>query len=173
MDYTNGDPAGFDELLRRYKRPLFGYVYKMLGDKGEAEDVFQETFIRIIRNASKYDPEKRFSSWLFSIAHNLSIDSLRTRKTRPLPFADPPEIGASAAYDPELSAMNSQTGRVIQAAIAGLPEQQRQVFIMREYSGMSFKEIAEATESPLNTVLGRMHLAVKKLRSSLSELAEV
>jgi len=168
--FCRGEAKAFDELLQRYRTPLFSTLFRLVGDRALAEDLFQESFLRVIRHAGRYDPEQKFSGWLYRIARNLSVDALRQRGVRQEQALD--EDHQDGNPQPERVLAQKEQGQAILRALGLLPLEQREVFVMREFSGLSFKEIAEVTRSPLNTVLGRMHLAVKKLRASLAQHAE-
>ena len=171
LHYRSGDEDGFNELIERYRGPLFTVILRMVGDRGDAEDIFQETFYRVIRHRERFDAERKFSTWLYSIAVNLCRDYLRKGKRslisprEELPDAPGPE-------NPETDSWRREIGSAVESALAKLPFEQREVFLLREYGDMSFKEIAELTQSNLNTVLGRMHVAIRKLRAELSAFAE-
>ncbi len=168
-DFRRGSAEGFEQLLDRYKAPLFSMILKRVRDADLAQDIFQETFMRVIERADTFERGRKFSPWVFRIASNLCVDYYRKARTRSEVGMD--RAGAEpidgAAVEEKME--DRETREKIQAALDVLTEEQRQVFIMREYSGMSFKEIAEATESNLNTVLGRMHAAIKKLRVELAD----
>jgi len=168
--YCQGETKAFDELLSRYRTPLFSTLCRLVGDRTLAEDLFQETFLRVIRNAGRFDPRRNFSGWLYQIARNLGVDALRQRGVRQeQALADE---APAPGPDPERALASAEQGLAIAKGLQLLSLEQREVFVLREFSGLSFKEIAEITGSPLNTVLGRMHLAVKKLRAGLAEHAE-
>ena len=168
--YRQGEASAFDELLLRYRTPLFSTLRRLVGDRALAEDLFQETFLRVIQHASRFDARRKFSGWVFRIARNLAVDEMRKRGVRQEEKLNHEPLDPAAG--PDRAAVRTEQGEAIARAIELLPREQREVFLMREWGGLSFKEIAEVTESPLNTVLGRMHLAVKKLRASLAEHAE-
>lgn len=167
-EFRKGRAEGFDELVRRYKNPLFSFIIKRMGNRETAEDIFQETFMRIIEHADDFDSSRRFSPWMWRIALNLCTDRHRMTARKPESRLDSGLEPVSEKHGPLETAERAETRGRINEALSCLTEEQREVFIMREYSGMSFKEIALATDSPLNTVLGRMHGAMKKLRVELS-----
>ncbi len=168
--FMDGDENGFDKLVKRYEGPLFTVAMRMVGQREKARDIFQETFMRVLKHKDNFDPDGKFSTWIYAIAANLCRDHLRSRARSPIQgggtFLEP--VSNST---PERESYLAEVRRAVDEAISGLPPDQREVFVMREYGGMSFKEIAEATGQKLNTVLGRMHLAVKKMRVSLEALA--
>lgn len=165
--YQSGDESAFEELLERYRGPLFTVVARMVGNRSDAEDIFQETFYRVLQHGHKFDFEKKFSSWVYAIATNLCRDYLRKRPREPMPIGDePPDVDGK--NDPERDSFNAEVRKAMEIALAKLPEPQREVFVLRQYGGVSFKEIAKMKGANLNTVLGRMHLAIKKLRTEMA-----
>jgi RNA polymerase sigma-70 factor (ECF subfamily) len=169
--WRQGDAGAFEELLERYRRPLFAVILRMVADRTMAEDLFQETFFRVLRNTADFDSARKFAPWLYTIAVNLCRDHLRKKTRSPVTRGEPlPE--AAAHDDPEARARDHEFTQALEGALAALTPEQREVFVLREYAGLSFKEIAAADGSNLNTVLGRMHAAVKKLRAELAGFGE-
>lgn len=179
-DYLAGDEAAFAELFERYKAPLFSYLLRMTGDRDKAEDLFQETFIKAVKALGRFGGEKKFSAWLFTIARNSLMDSFRRGKLRAAaslddtgPDGEGPALGgalASAEPGPEAAALSAAGVEEFRRAFDSLPEEQKEVFLMRHYSGLSFREIAEAVGTPIGTVLARMSRAAAKLREKLKGL---
>jgi RNA polymerase sigma-70 factor, ECF subfamily len=165
----NKDHQAFAELLNRYRRPLFSYLLRLCQDQSAAEDLFQETTIKVWKGMDAFDPRYKFGSWLFSIAYRTSIDALRQKKRRSIfrQLEALPEI--SHNHDPleELTAL--ETKALFKKAVGSLSEKQRQVFLMRQHGELSFKEISEVMNEPLNTVLSHMHYAVTKIKTLLRE----
>lgn len=157
------DSAAFGELIKLYRKPLYSYLIKMCGDRFSAEDLFQETLIKVWHGIGKYDEQQKFSSWLFSIAHNCSIDFLRKRKLAMNTFE---ELNEETAVDRDLHdvIVTNELKEKLDKAVAKLPEKQKQVFLLRQFGEFSFKEIAKMTDEPLNTVLSHMHYAIKKIK---------
>lgn len=165
------EPEAFRWLLDRYGGPLYSYLARRLRDPSAAEDLVGETLVRVLKHIERYEPRGRFSAWLFTIAHRLALDySLRARNR--------PEggLGGSAAEvrepvsaerGPEGEAAGRELRERLERALAALPEEQREVFFLREYGGLSFAEIADAMDCPLSTALARMRYAVLKLRRDL------
>ena len=157
-----GDPAAFDRLVRDHGDALYRFVRRMAGERW-ADDLVQETFIRVHRSVGSFVPEKGIGSWLFAIANHLCVDHLRRRRLERLPEEAP---GARDPAPPEaLEGLDLK--EAILKAVSELPVDQRQVFLLREEGGLSFREIAEIAGCPLNTALGRMHYAMENLRKSL------
>jgi RNA polymerase sigma-70 factor (ECF subfamily) len=165
-----GEIEAFDELMNRYRRRLFSYLYRLCGNRTVAEDLLQETMIKIWRGIKRFSTDYRFSTWSFTIAYRLAIDEKRKRKVRMGIFATAPREYTEVDRVTPLENLEDQEIRTaVRKALAGLPEKQRQVFLLRQHGEMSFKEIAHLTGEPLNTVLSHMHYAVKKLSNSLRE----
>lgn len=171
LAYLEGDESGMGELIDRFRRPLFSVILRMVGDAHDAEDIFQETFFRVLRGRDQFDAERKFSSWLFAIAVNLCRDHLRKdRRSLESGQDELPEVAGSE--DPESDSWRREVRAAVESALQSLPPEQREVFLLREYGGLSFKEIAELSGVNINTALGRMHMAVKKLRAELEHLRE-
>jgi len=171
--YLNGDLSAFEALVERHQRPVFAYLLKMTGRKGDAEDIFQEMWMRALRHLSSYK-QKNFRGWLFRIARNLVID--RARRARPDVSLDAPrengfplsETMPASAPDPGEQAAHRQLAARIEAAVDTLPAEQKEVFVMRMQGGLPFREIATAQGVSINTALARMQYAVRKLRPLLA-----
>jgi RNA polymerase sigma-70 factor (ECF subfamily) len=168
--FLDGDEEGFNDLLDKYRVPLFSFIRRMVGN-AEADDIFQETFMRVLRHRRQFNPARRFSPWLFAIAANLCRDALRRRRrSLEQPTAVLPELAGHS--NPETDSAGAEIGTAIERAVSGLSPEQREVFLLREQAGLSFREIAKATGANLNTVLGRMRLAVKKIKAELEPIRE-
>ncbi|HEX2867277.1 MAG TPA: sigma-70 family RNA polymerase sigma factor [Ignavibacteriales bacterium] len=162
-----GEHSAFRELVKAYRRQLYSYLLRLTGDRMTAEDAFQETLIKVWKAIGKYDHKDRFSSWLFSIAHNAAMDLIRKNNIRKNFFhPEEPELQPSES-NPYSECVVNELKEILDRIIGGLPEKQKEVFLLREHSGMSFKEISELTGQPLNTVLGHMHYAVDKIKRAL------
>lgn len=165
-----GRPEAFERLVREYGDRIYRFVKRLAGER-PAEDLTQEVFIRVHRSIESYRPEGRFESWLFTIANNLCIDQARRRKPEAsLSDVDEdlaPERFAASTAEPLDRLEEEERKRALLKAVERLPWEQRQVFLLREEAGLSFREIAEMTGCPLNTALGRMHYAMEALRKSL------
>ncbi len=178
--YKEGDLNALNSLIKRYAGTLFTYIYQMLGDKVLSEDVFGEVFLKMIKNINRYRNEGKFKSWLYKIARHQVIDVLRKERKMKVISLDK-EINPGSENPltlenrlschtplPENILQNKNIQEDLEEAISSLSFQQREVFLLREYSNLSFKEIASMLKCPLNTVLGRMHYALRKLRAKLS-----
>jgi len=158
------DAVAFGKLIQDYRKQLFSYLLRLCGDRMTAEDLFQETLIKVWKGFKSYNERNKFSSWLFSIAHNVAVDSIRkeSAKNNVSSFEDVQTIAGDNNVEKE-------TNELVMAAVNTLSEKQKQVFLLRQHSDMTFKEISEATNQPLNTVLGHMHYAVSGIRKKLSK----
>lgn len=163
-----GDEAAFGELLTRYRKPVLNFVYRLLGDAGDAEDVAQDTFVRAYRHLADYDPRRQFSTWLFAIARHAALDRLRYRQRHPTaPLETAPEPSAVSG---DVDARD--LGRQIAAAIATLPEDQRTAIVLAAYHGLSHAEIAGLMRCSEKSVESRLYRAKQTLREKLRHLLE-
>jgi RNA polymerase sigma-70 factor (ECF subfamily) len=177
-----GDREGLVELLARYERPLFNYLARMLGGVGEAEDAYQEVCLRLLRSADTYDPTRSVRPWLYAIATNVCrrLASQRVRREA-LPLAAGEEAGDEAgrpaaagvpeppspAPGPPELAEEREWGQRVRLAVARLPEHQREVFVLSQYQGLTYSEVARALGRPLGTVKSDMFYALRALRRRL------
>ncbi len=169
--FQAGDDRAFEVLVRRHRTPVFSFLVRLTGDRARAEDLCQEAFLRVVRAADGWQPRAPFRTWLFSIARNQAVDEARRQAFR---RAEPLDGAASrAASDdpaPDRSADAALLRPRLEAALAALPDEQREVFLLREYAGLRFHEIAEVTGTPENTVKSRMRYALESLREKLAAL---
>ena len=166
--YLQGDQDAFDILYERYKRPLYSYLNKMLpGQSATVDDLFQKSWMKAIKSLSRYQDRQTFYAWLVRIAHNNAIDLFRKeQKRQTVDIEDIPLAAKGGA--PWKGMANNELGKAIQDAVELLPEDQKTVFLLRQ-NNVPFKEIAEIQGCTLNTVLGRMHYAVNRLRKILRD----
>jgi len=134
-----------------------------------AEDLLQETLINVWKGFNSYNEKDKFSSWLFSIAHNVALDATRCAKIRSRVLSIEESNIHSNAHNPYKNLVEKEKYEMIMEVVNNLPEKQKEVFLLRQHSGMLFKEIAKELNQPLNTVLGHMHYAVAKIRKKLSK----
>ncbi len=177
-----GEEPAYRELVRRYERPLFSLLYRMVRDRELAEDLAQETFVKALNAIESYRPEYKFSSWIFKIANNAAIDHLRRRELDTLslegsPHAETPEaIEATALQigDRQESPLDEvearELGGEIEAAIAKLRPEYRSCILLRHVEGRAYEEIAEILGLPLGTVKTYIHRARNELRRELEHL---
>lgn len=177
MAYVNGDEKSFDMLVERNRRKLFSYILFVVRNKDIAEDVFQDTFMKVLvkLQSGEYQPTGKFSAWLTRIAHNIIIDRFREEQNdNVVDVNDENDMSRIEdeflTYTPaESSYMNEQTLTQVKRLMEALPSVQREVVFMRFFQDMPFKEIAEATGVSINTSLGRMRYAVMNMRRLVKE----
>ena len=173
--YVAGEEGGLIELIRRYQTKIYTSVYLMVKDEYLAEDIFQDTFIKVINTlkSGKYNEEGKFLPWVTRIAHNLVIDHFRREKRTPLVNGgdDFDIFDVLGHYDEstEDRMVREQTHKDLKALIQLLPAEQKEVLIMRHFGDMSFKEIAALTNCSINTALGRMRYGLINLRKMMTE----
>ena len=180
LRYQQGDRAAFAALVRRHQSPLFNFALRQVRTPELAQDIVQETFVRVVQKATDFKHEARFTTWVYTITRNLCIDHLRKGALRKHPSLDEsrgeegegPTLGEQTA-DPRASVEREATGTELKArilrAVDKLPDDQREVFLMREVSNLPFKEIADITGVPENTVKSRMRYALERLQEALAE----
>jgi RNA polymerase sigma-70 factor (ECF subfamily) len=179
-----GREAAYRELVRRYERPVFALLYRMVRDRELAEDLAQETFVKALNAIESYRPEFKFSSWIFKIANNAAIDHLRRRELDTLsldgsPHAETPEamqataLQIGARQESPLDAVEArELGGAIEAAIGSLRPEYRSCILLRHVEGRAYEEIAEILDLPLGTVKTYIHRARNELRLALAHLKE-
>ena len=170
-----GDTESFNQLVKRWERPIFALAYRTLGREEDARDVTQETFLRAFRALSGFKGDAKFSSWLYRIALNLCRDWMRRDRRAPVvPVPDGLEVQDLAAQrEPAESvedlAARAELSREVAKAMAHLPAEQRQAIILKEYHGLTFQEIADLMRCPLSTVKTRVYQGLSTLRKQLGE----
>jgi RNA polymerase sigma-70 factor, ECF subfamily len=176
--YRQGDVAAFEVLLDRHRPGVFRFLARFTGDHARAEDLAQDCWMRFIDAAPRWNADGRFKIWLYAVARNLATDEARRATHRSHASLDAPvrgrpvsELVPDGARAPEDAAGDAELRPRLLRAIAELPVEQREVFLLREYEGVSFAEIAEVTGSPVPTVKSRMRYALEALRRALQEVA--
>lgn len=173
--YLKGDERAFETLLNRHKDKIYTSIYLFVKDHSQAEDIFQEVFIKIIDTLrkGKYNHEGKFLQWAMRISYNLCVDQFRRNKRRtfitPTDTFDIFDVLESGEDNMEGSMIKDQTYSKVRTLIDQLPPEQREVVILRHYADMSFKEIAQLTRVSINTALGRMRYALINLRKMIDE----
>lgn len=174
--YVNGCNEAFDALLERYKDSLYGYIFRSVKNADVADDIFQETFVKVIStlNSGRYVENGRFAAWVTRIAHNRIIDYYRQIKNEALQSTDASEVDVLNRKEfsdstIEDSLITLQIHKDLRRLVGELPKSQREVVIMRYYKDMSYKEISDITGVSINTALGRMRYALINLRRLANE----
>jgi len=183
--YQRGDLAAFSVLVQRHKTPLFNFVLRQIKVPPAAQDLTQEVFLRIIESAGTFKHEAKFTTWAYTIARNLCIDHMRKASYRRHPSLDQqggeagegPTLGEQVAdvhprASTERTAISGEIQVKVVAAVEALPNEQREVFLLRHVANLAFQEIAEITGTPENTVKSRMRYALERLQEALTDFEE-
>ena len=173
---AGGDTDAFNQLVVRWERPIFALAYRVLGQEDDARDICQEAFLRAFRAIGGFRGQAKFSSWLYRIALNLCRDWIRRerRVTMVAPPADseagPLDVLADPdSYAAEEAVVRRELGRAVERVMAGLPEEQRTAIVLKEYHGLTFREIADLQGCPLSTVKTRVYQGLAALRGHLEQ----
>jgi RNA polymerase sigma factor (sigma-70 family) len=176
QQFIKGDHSCFEEIIHRHKKKVYSYISLYIRDQALVEDIFQDTFLKVIQSvrAGKYQDNGKFVSWVMRIAHNLIIDHFRRLKQMNTMSND--DYESDLFNSKKLSEDNIediivkvQIRKDVRRLIGHLPDDQREVVILRHYAGLSFKEIAEITDVSINTALGRMRYALINMRKIMEE----
>ena len=173
--YLNGNERAFEELLNRHKNKIYTSIYLFVKERNLAEDIFQDTFIKIIDTLrkGKYNEEGKFVQWAMRIAYNMCVDHFRRNKRKPTVAPtdefDIFSVLSVSEENAETRIIRSQTHEKVRRLVDQLPPEQREVVILRHYAEMSFKEIAALTRVSINTALGRMRYALINIRKMVEE----
>jgi RNA polymerase sigma-70 factor (ECF subfamily) len=177
-----GRETAFRELIGRYERPVFSLIYRLVRDRERAEDLSQDTFIKVLNALDRYDPSYKFSSWIFKIAHNTALDHLRKKEPETLSLEGSPHAGTAAEADassvsvasdepsPEEYAANRELSGTLEEAVGKLRPEYRTAIVLCHMEGRAYEEIAEIMGVPLGTVKTYIHRARHELRDLLSHL---
>ncbi len=180
LRYRDGDAAAFETLYRRYERPLFDFIYRLVPDSTDTESLFQETFFRVVRAKKKYRAMAQFKTWLFQIAVNLCRDRTRRMKHRshlslssPLTargecHAEIQDLVSDPSSAVDKCAEASELETAVKGAVGSLPEDEHLIVVLKEYQGLKYSEIAEITSRPIGTLKSINHRAHERLRSALA-----
>jgi RNA polymerase sigma-70 factor, ECF subfamily len=181
--FVGGEGEAFEILVHRHGRALYNYLLRSVNNTARAEELLQEVFLRVIRSKRRYRRSARFTTWMFTIARNLCVDESRRARFRDHESLDAPRRGRSASEGRTwMCAIPAKTVPTDEAAdaprlrarlaraVSHLPDEQREVFLMRQMAGLSFREIGDAVDAPENTVKSRMRYALEKLRQELADV---
>jgi RNA polymerase sigma-70 factor, ECF subfamily len=175
--YRGGELRAMGDLLARYRRPLFSFLLRMCNDRVRAEDLVQESFVRLIAHEDSFQGSAKLKTWLYKIARNLWLDERRRQKLRRHASLDASHDGGPTLYDrvearglgAEREVASGELASSITRAIASLPDEQREVFVLRQVELLSFREISEVVGVPENTAKSRMRYALERLQVALAE----
>jgi RNA polymerase sigma-70 factor, ECF subfamily len=177
LRYRDGDIAAFSALYAQYKGPLYRYLLRHVRNAGAAADLFQEVWSRLVAMRTRYEPRAKFATFLFHIAHNCAVDffrrDLNLRGVAPHDLDSAflePEVPEYQRPDKVAEFLEQQSALL--AAVAALPQEQREAFLLREETGLSVEEIARVTAVPVETAKSRLRYAIRKLKKSLSPMQE-
>jgi len=184
LRYRDGDVRAFELLVTRHRKALFNFILRFVRDTAQAEDVTQETFLRLVKGADAYERQAKFTTWLYTIARNLCVDASRRGKHRKAASLDAPigdEDGSATLLDlvadggaaVDRQAQSRELAVRLRQAIEALPDEQREIFLLREVADLQFNEIANVVGCPENTVKSRMRYALEKLREALEEYRDL
>jgi RNA polymerase sigma-70 factor, ECF subfamily len=178
LRYRDGDAAAFSALYAEYKGPLYRYLLRHVRNAGAAADLFQEVWSRLVATRARYEPRAKFATFLFHIAHNCAVDFFRRdanlRDAIPAHDLDSPflEPEVPEYQRPDRVAEFVEQQSALLAAVAALPQEQREAFLLREETGLTVEEIARVTDVPVETAKSRLRYAIRKLKKSLSPMQE-
>ena len=181
LEAQKGNTASFEALLRKYFSRIFNFAYRYLGSRESAEDIAQETFIRVHRSLASYSPQSKFQTWLYVIARNLCLNELRNNKNRAysldgmLETEDgemPAQFADHNAADPANELVNKETLAKLIEVIESLPENQRTAVLLQRFDGLSYDEIAKVLGCSLQAVKSLLNRAKESLKDKLSSLPE-
>jgi RNA polymerase sigma-70 factor (ECF subfamily) len=177
LRYKDGDLNAFEILIEKHQQPLFGFIYKFCNDYHQSQDLVQEVFLRLIKQAKKYEPRAKFTTYLYTLAHNICIDHLRKQKRRRnVSLSDPidaeeglrlEDTMKDSGPNPEREFQQKTFEKALQNAVDDLPEEQREVFLLREQMNMPFEDIARVVGCLPSTAKSRMRYALQSIREKL------
>lgn len=177
-----GSERAYRELIGRYQRPVFSIIYRLVRDREKAEDLAQDTFVKVLNAIDRYNPEYKFSSWIFKIAHNTSLDHLRKKEPETLSLDGSPHARTAAETEattitpesggetPEQYTLNRELGTEIEGALGTLRAEYRTAIVLCHVEGRPYEEIADIMDVPLGTVKTYIHRGRKELMQRLEHL---
>jgi RNA polymerase sigma-70 factor, ECF subfamily len=179
LRYKEGDLEAFEILLERYQQPLFSFVLRFCNDYHQAEDLVQEVFLRLIKSAKTYEPKAKFSTYIYTFAHNICIDNFRRgKKRKTTSLSQPIDAEQELTFEdtvkdersnPEKEYRQRSLEKALQEAVSELPEEQREVFLLREQMNLPFEEIARVVGCLPSTAKSRMRYALQSIRQKLEK----
>jgi len=176
---ARGDPGAYRELVERMEKPLVSFIFRFVGERHAAEDLFQETFVRVVRTLGQFRPEASLSTWIYTIARNLSLDWLKSRRRHRETAMDQTvaeeggrvisfkEVLASGLAGPEARSEAGEDERRVTEALGTLAPAKREALVLRVYAGLPYAEIAKIVGSPVGTVKFRIHEAIQDLAKAM------
>lgn len=183
LAFRGGDARAFEQLVQRHQRGIYNFILRSVRDRARADELLQEVFLRVVRAKDRYERTAKFTTWIYAIARNLCVDESRRARFRDHKSLDAKRPGRdgeeggnllSRLPSPEVPTDEAAEAPTLRkrmtVAIDALPEEQREVFLLRQVSGLSFREIGETLGVPENTIKSRMRYALEKLREHLSDL---
>ncbi len=176
--FKSGSQKAFDELMKRYERRIFGYLLRSVRNYEDAEELTLEVFFKAYRALNSWEPKAKFSTWLYTIASNLSIDYHRSKARKPVYMFEDEEVietklvATDISSNPEKNLEDKERGRMIREAVDELSSKQKAVFMLTRYEGLQIKEVAKTLGMAEGTVKIHLHRAMKKLQTLLRPLWE-
>lgn len=172
LEYQEGKVRAFDQLVLDYKKPLFAYLFRMVNSREIAEDLIQDVFMKVSVGLKNYSERNKFRNWLFGIAYRVIIDYQRKNSKKNNLFTNSVSDhfeSQKLIENPSKNLEQKELKNILELAIDNLPNKQKQVLLLKEHSGMTFKEISELLNRPLNTVLAQNRYALNKLKKFLTK----
>ena len=170
LAYVEGDAAAFEVLYTRHKQAVYRYLLRMCNNAAICDELFQDVWLKLIKSRTSYSVQARFTTWLYTLAHNHFIDYYRKQKNVKENIAiDTEELAARTAHEPEQAVSTGQSMNKLLQLIDALPDEQKQAFLLKEETGMSVVEIAEVMSVNQETAKSRLRYAIKKLREGLQD----
>jgi len=167
LRYKDGDTSAFEVLYRRHNDALYRYLLRLCRNQHTAEDLYQETWSKIVRSRSRYQPRAKFTTFLYRVAHNCFIDSIRRNKRHDVESVADPDATAHPADEQAVIVDKGKARERLESALLLLPDEQRDVFLLHEEAGLSLDTIAFVTGAPRETVKSRLRYAVRKLKNAM------